>query len=141
MAGVYPNIFFGGGRGTCNSGKDQGGWKRYMYLKIVDKRGAQALSAPFLSVPLHDFFFGQILTREFKPTKPDPDPILHICKQWGVKPYNTVMVGDHFHDIQCGTSAGAGKHARQNLDGLSIVTFSAPNTPYDVLLNSPLLPL
>ena len=51
----------------------------------------------------------QFLTRDFIPPKPDPAPLLHICKEWGVHPRNVVMVGDHLHDIQCGKEAGSGK--------------------------------
>lgn len=42
------------------------------------------------------------------PSKPDPAPILHICKEWGIDPRNVVMVGDHIHDITCGLDAGSG---------------------------------
>lgn len=56
-----------------------------------------------------DFLFlSKSLTRDFTPPKPDPAPLLHICKQWGVHPRNVVMVGDHLHDIQCGKDAGSG---------------------------------
>lgn len=55
------------------------------------------------------YFFLQSLTREFTPPKPDPAPLLHICRDWGVHPKNVVMVGDHLHDIQCGKSAGSGQ--------------------------------
>ncbi|XP_031574120.1 uncharacterized hydrolase YOR131C-like [Actinia tenebrosa] len=50
--------------------------------------------------------FSHLLTRDFTPSKPHPAPIHHICKEWGIKPCNAVMVGDHFHDINCGKKAG-----------------------------------
>ena len=60
------------------------------------------------------------------PTKPDPHPVLHICKQWDVKPCNTVMVGDHLHDIQCGTEAGAGMY-REILQYVHNTFMHSPN--------------
>ena len=50
----------------------------------------------------------KILTRDFKPAKPDPAPVFHICKQWKIECCNVVVVGDHRHDIECGKSAGTG---------------------------------
>jgi len=76
--------------------------------------------------------FTHSLTRAFTPPKPDPAPLLHICKEWGVQPRNVVMVGDHLHDIQCGKDAGSvtmllndskngdfKKHADFNVDSLN----------------------
>ncbi|CAB4017259.1 haloacid dehalogenase-like hydrolase domain-containing At2g33255 [Paramuricea clavata] len=51
--------------------------------------------------------FSHILTRDFKPIKPDPAPVLHICNQWKIECCNTVVVGDHRHDIESGKAAGA----------------------------------
>jgi len=51
-------------------------------------------------------FFGEILTRDFTPTKPAPDPVLHICHKWNLSTDQVMMVGDHRHDIQAGSSAG-----------------------------------
>ncbi|XP_028411278.1 haloacid dehalogenase-like hydrolase domain-containing protein At2g33255 [Dendronephthya gigantea] len=51
--------------------------------------------------------FSHILTRDFKPVKPDPAPVLHICKEWKIQCCNTVVVGDHLQDIKCGKAAGA----------------------------------
>ncbi|KAJ4722827.1 Haloacid dehalogenase-like hydrolase domain-containing protein [Melia azedarach] len=59
----------------------------------------------------HDRFgiiFSPALSREFRPRKPDPAPILHICSTWGIKPSEVMMVGDSLrHDIACGKRAGA----------------------------------
>uniref|UniRef100_A0A7M5UYT1 Uncharacterized protein n=1 Tax=Clytia hemisphaerica TaxID=252671 RepID=A0A7M5UYT1_9CNID len=51
--------------------------------------------------------FLNTLTRDFKPVKPHPAPIQHICKQWGVPCENVLMVGDDVQDIQSGNAAGA----------------------------------
>ena len=55
---------------------------------------------------LIDVDFEPILTREFTPVKPNPAPINHILKHWGVLPEDALMVGDYQDDIICGTNAG-----------------------------------
>ena len=42
-----------------------------------------------------------------KLTKPNPEPIILACKKLGIKPENTVYIGDHIRDIQAGANAGA----------------------------------
>ena len=39
--------------------------------------------------------------------KPSPEPLLYICKELGINPSETLMVGDTELDIQCGKNAGA----------------------------------
>ena len=52
--------------------------------------------------------FTPALAREFKPYKPAPDALLHICERWGVHPSEVVMVGDSpKDDIVSGNRAGA----------------------------------
>ncbi|XP_002978825.2 haloacid dehalogenase-like hydrolase domain-containing protein At2g33255 [Selaginella moellendorffii] len=51
--------------------------------------------------------FSPALSREFRPYKPNPAPLLHICSAWGVSPHEVLMVGDHpKDDIVCGNKAG-----------------------------------
>lgn len=38
--------------------------------------------------------------------KPDPDPLLAFCRDVGVDPSRTAMVGDSRHDLQAGSAAG-----------------------------------
>jgi len=52
-------------------------------------------------------WFDKIVTRDFVPTKPNPEPLLHICKHWDFHPQNVMMVGDWVDDIMCGKEAGA----------------------------------
>lgn len=49
------------------------------------------------------------MTRDFKPVKPHPAPIQHICSHWDVPCENTLMVGDDIQDIKSGNAAGSGK--------------------------------
>ncbi|KAJ0623973.1 putative N-acylneuraminate-9-phosphatase [Helianthus annuus] len=52
--------------------------------------------------------FSPALSREFRPYKPDPAPLLHICSTWGVEPNEVVMIGDSLKDdVACGKRAGA----------------------------------
>ncbi|PON35821.1 HAD hydrolase, subfamily IA [Parasponia andersonii] len=52
--------------------------------------------------------FSPALSREFRPYKPDPAPLLHICSVWDVQPDEVMMVGDSLKDdVKCGKEAGA----------------------------------
>ena len=42
------------------------------------------------------------------PVKPAPDGILHLCRELGVAPARTAMVGDSVSDVAMGRAAGAG---------------------------------
>ncbi|KAH8147920.1 uncharacterized protein LAJ45_08021 [Morchella importuna] len=53
--------------------------------------------------------FSPIVTREFRPPKPDPAGILHIANQWGLQDGGSslIMVGDSMDDMAAGRRAGA----------------------------------
>ncbi|KAM5553410.1 haloacid dehalogenase-like hydrolase domain-containing protein [Rosa sericea] len=52
--------------------------------------------------------FSPALSREFRPYKPDPAPLLHICLAWEVNPSEVMMIGDSLKDdVACGKRAGA----------------------------------
>ncbi|CAH9087766.1 unnamed protein product [Cuscuta europaea] len=52
--------------------------------------------------------FTPALSREFRPCKPDPAPLLHICDTWEVHPNEVMMIGDSLKDdVACGKQAGA----------------------------------
>lgn len=52
--------------------------------------------------------FSPALGREFRPYKPEPDALLHICRDWGLVPGpDIVMVGDSAKDdVVAGNRAG-----------------------------------
>lgn len=55
-----------------------------------------------------EIVFSPALSREFRPYKPDPAPLLHICSTWDVQPNEVMMVGDSLKDdVACGKRAGA----------------------------------
>ena len=51
--------------------------------------------------------FHPIVTRDFRPPKPHPAGILHICESWGVQAKEVLMVGDSVDDMTAGYRAGA----------------------------------
>lgn len=53
--------------------------------------------------------FSPVITREFRPPKPDPAGILHIAKQWMHEDggESLIMVGDSVDDMTAGFRAGA----------------------------------
>ena len=55
----------------------------------------------------HGLKFDAVVGREDGPVKPDAFGVLHLCKQFGVEPYETLMVGDYLFDVQCAKTAGA----------------------------------
>lgn len=52
--------------------------------------------------------FSPALSREYRPYKPDPAPLVHICSTWEVQPNEVMMIGDSLKDdVACGKRAGA----------------------------------
>lgn len=87
-------------------------------MDYLDSRGVQKgictrnFDAPvthLLTTFLPKSNFEPIITREFRPPKPDPAGILHIAKSWmhedGGK--SLIMVGDSIDDMTAGFRAGA----------------------------------
>ncbi|KAI9207944.1 HAD-like domain-containing protein [Polychytrium aggregatum] len=70
-------------------------------------RNAMPSVAHVLENHLPQYRFSPIITRDFVPTKPAPDPLLHIARAWGYDPRELIMVGDAKDDLACGTQAGA----------------------------------
>ncbi|MFA5239448.1 MAG: HAD family hydrolase [Phycisphaerae bacterium] len=56
----------------------------------------------------HNLQFDAIVDREDGPVKPNAFGVLRICEQFGVRPVETLMVGDYLFDLQCARAAGAG---------------------------------
>lgn len=55
----------------------------------------------------HGLKFDAVVDREDGPIKPDAFGVLRLCEQFGVKPQNTLVVGDYLFDLQCAKAAGA----------------------------------
>jgi HAD superfamily hydrolase (TIGR01509 family) len=55
----------------------------------------------------HKLHFDAVVGREDGPVKPDAFGVLHLCRQFGVKPQETMLVGDYLFDLLCAKKAGA----------------------------------
>ena len=55
----------------------------------------------------HELQFDTVIGREDGPVKPDAFGVLSICEQFGVKPRETMLVGDYLFDLLCAKAAGA----------------------------------
>ncbi len=55
----------------------------------------------------HNLKFDAVIGREEGPVKPDAFGVLRICEQFGVKPAETLLVGDYLFDLLCAKAAGA----------------------------------
>jgi HAD superfamily hydrolase (TIGR01549 family) len=79
--------------------------------KGICTRNFDAPVAHLLDTFLPGSKFAPIVTREFRPPKPDPAGILHIAKEWLHLPEDkasaTIMVGDSIDDMTAGHRAGA----------------------------------
>lgn len=55
----------------------------------------------------HGLYFDAVVDRDDGPVKPDAFGVLRICEEFGVRPEETLMVGDYLFDLQCAKAAGA----------------------------------
>ncbi|MHC4557079.1 MAG: HAD family hydrolase [Planctomycetota bacterium] len=55
----------------------------------------------------HKLEFDAVLGREDGPVKPDAFGVLQLCRQFGVEPAETLLVGDYLFDLLCAKAAGA----------------------------------
>ena len=46
-------------------------------------------------------------SRDDAPFKPSPEPVLSLCRQLGVAPGETLVVGDYLFDVEAANAAGA----------------------------------
>jgi HAD superfamily hydrolase (TIGR01509 family) len=64
-------------------------------------------SNAFAIADKHRLKFDAVVGREDGPIKPDAFGVLRLCEQFGIKPKNTLVVGDYLFDLQCAKAAGA----------------------------------
>ena len=55
----------------------------------------------------HKLKFDAVIDREDGPVKPDAFGVLQLSRQFGVKPEETLLVGDYLFDLLCAKAAGA----------------------------------
>ena len=85
----------------------------YLDSRKIDKgictRNFDAPVYHLLTTFLPSSHFNPVVTREFRPPKPDPAGILHIAKEWKCEDggKSLIMVGDSIDDMTAGYRAGA----------------------------------
>lgn len=55
----------------------------------------------------HNLEFDAVFGREEGPAKPDCFGVLELCREFGVEPGETLLVGDYLFDLLCAKAAGA----------------------------------
>lgn len=55
----------------------------------------------------HSLYFDAAVGREDGPIKPDAFGVNYLCEKFGVKPQETLLVGDYLFDLLCAKNAGA----------------------------------
>jgi len=55
----------------------------------------------------HNLQFDAVFGREEGPAKPDSFGVMQICREFGVEPGETMLVGDYLFDMLCAKAAGA----------------------------------
>jgi HAD superfamily hydrolase (TIGR01509 family) len=65
------------------------------------RRNAELVAA------IHGLQFDAIVDRTDGPAKPDGFGVQFLCQRFGVKPCETLVVGDFEHDLKCAKNAGA----------------------------------
>ena len=55
----------------------------------------------------HNLQFDAVIGREDGPVKPDAFGVLQLCRQFGIEPEETLVVGDYLFDLLCAKAAGA----------------------------------
>jgi len=55
----------------------------------------------------HGLKFDAVVGREEGPVKPDAFGVMEICRQFDVKPQESLVIGDYLFDLLCAKAAGA----------------------------------
>ena len=55
----------------------------------------------------HGLKFDAVIGREEGPVKPDAFGVMEICRQFDIKPQESLVVGDYLFDLLCAKAAGA----------------------------------
>lgn len=74
-----------------------------------------------------------VLTREYTPPKPSPDPLLEICRQWDLKADECLMIGDGKDDLISAREAGMHSVLLANKDNHDLVGGQKPDYVIDDL--------
>lgn len=74
---------------------------------IVTNKPVLYTNAILAQLPLHPAPAVIVCPDHVSNTKPDPEPMHLACEQLSLEPSQTLYIGDHRRDVQCGLAAGA----------------------------------
>lgn len=75
---------------------------------------------------LKDHKIFPVITREFTPQKPSPEPLLEICNHWKFAPEACLMVGDGKDDLVSAQKAGMDSVLLKNKDNIDLIASHKP---------------
>ena len=78
---------------------------RHHWLGVATGKSRRGLDEALNSVQLKDLFDGT-RTADETASKPDPQMLLELMREFGVEPERTLMIGDTTHDLQLALNAG-----------------------------------
>ncbi|WP_373416397.1 HAD family hydrolase [Pseudomonas sp. ABC1] len=82
--------------------------RRGCRLGILTRNAHDLALLTLRTLGMDEFFdAADILGRDEAAPKPDPEGLLNLAENWGVRPQTLVMVGDYRFDLACARSAGA----------------------------------
>lgn len=91
--------------------------KRELYLAVATGKSRRGLNRDFTSTGLGPLFLTS-RTADESPAKPSPGMLLEIIDELGVRPDQTLMVGDTSHDLNMATNA--------SVDAVAVLSGSHP---------------
>lgn len=80
--------------------------RRKIKIAVVTSRRKDSLEKGLEILKLTNLVDGIIACEDIEKGKPDGEPAEKACKLLGVKPEESLMVGDSYYDILCGRNAG-----------------------------------
>jgi len=96
-------------------------------LGVVTSKGRHGTKIGLEALTLTDVFEVLVCAEDVTKHKPDPEPVRHAMTQLGVKPADTLFVGDSLHDMRAGRGAAVSTGAA--LWGPSTKKALAPTEP------------
>ena len=79
---------------------------RNHWLTVATGKSRKGLDEALTSVELHGLF-DATRTADETASKPNPQMLLELMREFGVEPERTLMIGDTTHDLQLAVNAGA----------------------------------
>jgi pyrophosphatase PpaX len=74
-------------------------------LGLVTSKGRHGTKIGLASLTLTDVFEVLVCSEDVTRHKPDPEPVRHALEKLGVRPNETIFIGDSVHDMRSGRGA------------------------------------